>query len=117
MSATMQQEKIANRDLLTMVGRKYEVFHIIIEEGSYARSHGDRVRRSWVDLLGQRAIPLADHTKLSEVIVSAIEVAEGRDKKEVAASWDGDTSMVVARAVSGLNSGLVKSGDDGVVRF
>jgi hypothetical protein len=117
MNAVMQQETIANRDLLTMVGRKYEVFHIIVEEGSHARSYGDRVRRSWVDLLGERAIPLADHTRLSEVIVSAIEVAEGRDKREVAASWEGDTSMVVARAVSGLGSGLIKTEGDGVVRF
>jgi hypothetical protein len=118
MGATMQEEKIANRDLLTMVGRKYEVFHIIVEEGSHARSCPDRVRRDWTNLLGERAIPLADHTKLSEVIVSAIEVAEGRDKAAVAASWGGDTSLVVARAVSGLKSGLVRGTSiDGVVRF
>lgn len=118
MNAEMQMDEIANRDLLTMVGRKYEVFHIIVEEGSHARANGDKVRRSWTDLLGERAIPLADHTKLSEVIVSAIEVAEGRDKDAVASSWDGDTSLVVARAVKGLHRGLVKTaGTAGVVRF
>lgn len=115
----IEMDEIANLDLLTMVGRKYEVFHIIVEEGSHALNHGDRVRQRWTELLGQRAIPLADHTKLSEVIVSTIEVAEGRDKSAVAASWGGDTSMVVARAVSGLQAGLSRreATGGGIVRF
>ncbi len=115
----LQMEQIANRDLLTMVGRYYEVFHLMVEEGSHYRSCGEAVRRGWTALLGQNAIPLADHTKLSEVIVSTIEVAEGRDKDAVAKSWDGDTSLVVARAVSNLNSNLTRSasGGSGVVRF
>jgi hypothetical protein len=114
----LQTEKLANRDLLTMVGRYYEVFHLMVEEGSHYRSYGDRVRRGWVELLGQRAIPLCDHTKLSEVIVSTIEVSEGRDKDSVAKSWDGDTSLVVARAVSNLNAGLLRpNSGGGVVRF
>lgn len=119
MNLDLQMETLANRDLLTMVGRYYEVFHLMVEEGSHYRSHGDVVRGGWTDLLGQRAIPLADHTKLSEVIVSTIEVAEGRDKAAVAASWGGDTSLVVARAVSNLNANLTRpaSGDGGVVRF
>lgn len=118
LNADLQMAQISNRDLLTMVGRKYEIFHIMVEEGSHYRSNGPKVRREWTDLLGERAIPLADHSKLSEVIVSAIEVNEGRDKAAVAASWGGDTSLVVARAVSGLTP-KGKSGPDkrGVVRF
>ncbi len=119
MNLDLQMERLANRDLLTMVGRYYEVFHLMVEEGSHYQSQGETVRRGWVDLLGQRAIPLADHTKLAEVIVSTIEVAEGRDKDAVAKSWDGDTSLVVARAVSNINSNLTRSAGDGsgVVRF
>lgn len=120
MKLDLQMERLANRDLLTMVGRYYEVFHLMVEEGSHYRSHGETVRRGWTDLLGQRAIPLADHTKLSEVIVSTIEVAEGRDKAAVAASWGGDTSLVVARAVGNLNANLTRVGDggsSGVVRL
>jgi hypothetical protein len=114
----LQTEKLANRDLLTMVGRYYEVFHLMVEEGSHYRSYGDRVRRGWVELLGQRAIPLSDHKKLSEVIVSTIEVFEGRDKDSVAKSWDGDTSLVVARAVGNLTAGLLRPNrNGGVVRF
>jgi hypothetical protein len=116
----LQMETLANRDLLSMVGRYYEVFHLLVEEGSHYQSHGDEVRRGWVELLGQRAIPLSDHTKLSEVIVSTIEVSEGRDKDSVAKSWGGDTSLVVARAVGNLNADLLRpsgGGDGGVVRF
>lgn len=119
----LEMQQIANRDLLTMVGRYYEVFHLMVEEGSHFQNHGDRVRRGWLDLLGQRAIPLADHTKLAEVIVSTIEVCEGRDKRAVAASWDAATSLVVSRAVGNLSASLMRStigssgSNSGVVRF
>lgn len=96
------ERELSNAELLEMVGRKYHVFHVIVEEGNHAKHAPARVRGSWTTLLGQRAIPLADHTKLSEVIVSAIEVNEGRDKDEVAKSWSGDTALVVAKAVGGL---------------
>lgn len=120
MSLDLQMERIDNRDLLTMVGRYYEVFHLMVEEGSHYQSCGDRVKRGWQDLLGQRAIPLADHTKLAEVIVSTIEVCEGRDKGAVANSWDKTTALVVARAVGNLGTSLIRreSGDiSDVVRF
>jgi hypothetical protein len=116
----LQMEKIDNRDLLTMVGRYYEVFHLMVEEGSHYQSCGDKVKRGWQDLLGQRAIPLADHTKLAEVIVSTIEVCEGRDKGAVADSWDKATALVVARAVGNLGASLIQrdsNDNSGVVRF
>lgn len=116
----LQMEKIDNRDLLTMVGRYYEVFHLMVEEGSHYQHAGDEVKRGWTELLGQRAIPLADHTKLAEVIVSTIEVCEGRDKSAVADSWDKATALVVARAVGNLGASLARresSDNSGVVRF
>lgn len=115
----LQMDKIENRDLLTMVGRSYEVFHLMVEEGSHYQYHGKEVRRGWTELLGQRAIPLADHTKLAEVIVSTIEVCEGRDTAAVAKSWDKATALVVARAVGSLGASLTRtsSGASGVVRF
>ena len=115
----LQMSKIENRDLLTVVGRSYEVFHLMVEEGSHYQSCGETVRRGWQELLGQRAIPLADHTKLAEVIVSTIEVCEGRDTTAVADSWDAKTARVVARAVSGLGKSLIrpKTSGSGVVRL
>lgn len=96
------QQVLDNEQLLELVQRNYHVFHLMVEQGSHMRSYADRVKRSWTNLLGQRAVPLSDHTKLSEVIVSLIEVTEGADAAAVAASWSGDTSLVVSNAVRGL---------------
>lgn len=87
------------RHLLEMAQANYNVFHIMVEEGDYYRSQPDRTRRAWIDLLGQGALPLADHARLPEVVVSAIQVAEGQDRDAVVKSWSGDTSLVVARAI------------------
>jgi hypothetical protein len=102
-------------ELLTLVSRRYHVFHIIVEEGSHARSDPSGVRDRWTDLLGQRVIGLSDHTKLAEVIVSAIEVNEGRDRDAVAKSWGKDAARVVRRAVGVLTPATGRSA--GVVRF
>lgn len=88
--------------LLTLVSRKYEVFHVMVAEGSYASGAPDRVREAWTKLLGQRALWLSDHTKLAELIVSVIQVTEGTDARKVVDSWGGTTGMVVRDAVAGL---------------
>jgi hypothetical protein len=99
---TTPQNDITAGDLLAIVSRHYHVFHLMVEEGSHFRSCGDRVVAKWTELMGQRAIRLADHTKMAEVIVSTIQVTEGADRDEVAASWNGDTSLVVKTAIGGL---------------
>lgn len=78
---------IPTEQLLAEAQRKYDVFHIIIEEGDYASHHGKSVKASWAKLLGQHVISLADHKKLAETIVSTIEVVEGRDAKAVTEAW------------------------------
>lgn len=70
-------------EMLAEVRRKYDVFHVVIAEGDYARGHLDSVKQTWGKLLGQHVIVLDDYTKLAETIVSAIEVAEGRDAAAV----------------------------------
>jgi hypothetical protein len=100
-------------ELLALVGKTYNVFHVIVQEGDYARHSPSRVQESWAKRLGQRVLPLKDHTKLSEVIVSAIEITEGRDKDEVISSWKGGTDLVVRDAVTALTKG----GKAGVVRL
>jgi hypothetical protein len=103
------------RELLELASRSYHVFHVVVEEGSYASSNLSHVLRAWRGLLGQRVLQLADHTRLAEVIVSAIEVNEGRDADSVSASWSGDTAAVVRRAMRALVP--AKARDNGVVRF
>jgi len=111
------QYDMPTADVLAMVERTYEVFHVVVEEGSFARSRLDQVMNSWTPVLGQRMLRLSDHEKLSEVIVSAIEVTEGRDAYTVATSWSGDTSDVVAKAIAPLGSRTPRIGGDGVVRL
>ncbi len=90
--------------LLKAVQERYHVFHIIAKEGSYARGHFDRARQSWIDRLGQHVITLEDHTKLPELIVSLIEVNEGRAKDEIVATWrDGSTARVIQASLLEFN--------------
>lgn len=101
---TGPQVDLSGEDLLSMVSRQYEVFHIMVEEGSHFRGHGKRVVGKWTKLLGQRAIRLSDHTKFAETVVSLMQVNEGLDKDEVVGSWDGTTSVVVGQALETISS-------------
>jgi hypothetical protein len=109
---------VSNSDLLLALNHQWNVFHIMVEQGSYMRSRPTEVKGSWIDLLGQRAIPLSNIDNLAEVIVSTIEVCEGtKDVDEVVKSWDGTTAMVVANAVKGLSSNSSGTNSSGIVRF
>lgn len=113
-------QPIGNAELLTMVSRMYHVFHVIVEEGSFAAGRKDEVYKAWTAMLGQNVLRLSDYRKLSEVIVSAIQVTEGSTVDAVAKSWKGDTSLVVSKALKGMSTGVVgktKSSASGVVRL
>ena len=59
---------------------------------------------------------LSDHTKLSEVIVSAIQKFEGTDTTTVVDSWkDSGTRDVVAHALGSMTTKKPNGGN--VVRF
>lgn len=74
---------IPSAEMLADAQRKYDVFHIIIEEGDYARKHADRVKETWRALLGQHVISLPDHKKLAETIVGTLQMVEGADAAKV----------------------------------
>ncbi len=76
-----------SKEMLADAERKYDVFHIVIEEGSHAKSHLSQVMSGWTALLGQHVIKLSDHKKLAETIVSTLEVVEGRDARNVTVSF------------------------------
>jgi hypothetical protein len=88
--------------LYTMVSRKYEVYHLMVEQGSHMRYDSSRTVKPWRELMGQRAILLSDYTKMSEVIVSIIQATEGATKEDIVASWDGSTGLVVSKAIGNL---------------
>jgi hypothetical protein len=89
------------RECLDLASRTYEVFHIVIREG-YAAHGLDQVLKTWKPLLPERTIVLDDHRALAELVVSIIEITEGRDSDTVAASWAGPASAHVRRAIGGL---------------
>lgn len=107
---------LSTDELLTMVARTYHVFHVVVEEGNHARQHLSTVLDQWHRLLGQRVLRLKDYRRLAEVVVSAIEVNEGRDRDDVARSWSGETSAVVAHALATRPAGGVRK-LLGLVRF
>lgn len=91
------------QELLAALEPNWHVIHAVIEEGNGVRGVGrERTLREWSEVLGQRVIMLKDHTKMAEVIISTIEVTQGRDKDAVSHSWSGDTSLVVRDAIAGL---------------
>lgn len=99
-------EPQSTKAMLELVRRTYDVYHVVILQGDHARHHQDEVLRSWRNLLGQHVIPLSDYTKLAETIVSAIEIAEGRDASASANGW-GKNSGAILEAVKALPRGRV----------
>jgi hypothetical protein len=85
--------------------RKYDVFHVIIEEGDYASHNLDKTRKSWKDVLGQHVISLSDYNLVAETIVSAIQVAEGEDHAKASSGWGGHAGGVISKAVADLPRG------------
>lgn len=92
-----------NEELLRSVQRKYDTFHIIIEEGDYCKGNVAAVQKAWRNLMGQHVISLSDYKKVPETIVSTIEVIEGRDKKHVEVKY----GAAVGNAVKHLTPGRI----------
>jgi hypothetical protein len=113
----LQTDRLSNEQLLMMVSKMYNVFHVIVEQGNFARSDLAGVKKAWKEVLGQNVISLTDYRKLSEVIVSAIQVVEGAKADDVAKSWSAETALVVSKAIGGLKSGNVALTSGGVVRL
>jgi hypothetical protein len=94
------EAKLTADELLAMVSREWEVFHLCVEDGN---SSSSAITHQWKELLGERAISLTDHRKMGEVIVSLLQVLGGADKKAVVDSWDGSTGLVVSQAIKNLS--------------
>jgi hypothetical protein len=77
----------SSAEMLADAQRLYDVFHVVIKEGDFARRDLGHVQATWGPLLGQHVIYLDDHKKLAETIVSTIEIVEGREAKTVTARF------------------------------
>ena len=108
------QADIPFEDVIQAASKMYHCYHIIIGQGYHARNYKSETKESWRNIMGQNSIWLDDIDSLSETIVSIIQVNEGYDKDEVIASWNGDTSLVVANAVRDLTADGSGTSVDGV---
>jgi hypothetical protein len=86
--------------------RKYDVYHVVIEQGDYARSRPNNVKASWRKALGQHVIHLSDYKLLAETIVASIQVAAGEDHHIAASGWGAAAASVIGRAVADLPRGV-----------
>ena len=98
----VQFEEISAEDLLTDVSKEWNVFHLLLEEGYYARRYLDECKEQWKKLYGQHVLFVSDISKISEIITSTIQLVEGDSKDRVIKSWDGTTSLVVQHALQDL---------------
>lgn len=89
---------LSARECLALAQRLYDVFHVVVMEG-YAGSGLSFVLDTWRPLLPGRVLLLDDHARLAEVVVSAIQIAEGANPDTVARSWRGAAARAVAHAI------------------
>jgi len=100
------EEEMTTKEMLEIAERFYDVYHIIIAQGSFASRSLPRVQSTWRELLGQHAITLTDYKKLAETIVSTIEVAEGNTPEAAMGAWaDPNTAKIVYEATKHLTAG------------
>lgn len=57
--------------------KKFNVFHLIIENGGYCKVRPERVIPAWRELIGNNAILVNDVAALSDIIIAVISINEG----------------------------------------
>ncbi len=98
---------LTTAELLKLVSQKYDVYHVVIEEGGYAKKNSTAVYDSWKKVLPEeRIVSVKDYQKLPEILVSVLEVHGGKTPKSVIASWQGETANVVAAAIDKMTPGI-----------
>lgn len=115
--------KLTMNEILTQAGREWEIFHLCLKQGWNMSGLGwgnvpgeeeNRIVGDWTKLLGERAIPVSDYTKIPQIIVSILERMAGKSVDEIAESWDGSTAVVIREALQGLTE---KKDDKELVEF
>jgi hypothetical protein len=106
------EEDMSATAALAMVSRKYDVYHMLVNG-----SHENYRMQQWQGLLGERAIPVTDHTKIPEIMVGILELTRGgKSKAAIAGSFSQVTAVAVSKAIDGLTV-TGKSSKGGVVRL
>lgn len=95
-----QAKDFSAKELFDITSIEWDIYHIIIKQGSHAQYNFNKVLKSWSDVIGrQKVIPLDDYTKTGEVITSLLEMVSGKELNEVSSSWDGSTGITVSESL------------------
>lgn len=115
----IERPQMTAAEIYAIAARNWDVFHIVVKDGSYIRGFGglDRVLASWKPLLPERVIELEDHALMPEVVVSTLQVIGGADKASVAASWGRGASKTIGSAIRNLPTIQGRPTAGGLARF
>ena len=102
-----EAEDMTAEQLINEVNKKFEVYHICLEQGG---SYRESDYKKWQELIGSHALKLSNYQKLPELLVSVLEIYGGKSVDDTANSWDGSTSIVIRDALSSLSTQSVGSG-------
>jgi len=86
--------------LLEQARERYNVFHVIVEQGGRMRSNATRIINGWRQRLQKRVLLLDNYDYIGEVIVAAIAVNEGMDVDAAIGMFQGPASATVRRALT-----------------
>jgi len=101
-----QMRDYTAQELFDLVLPEWNVFHVIVKEGSHASRNYRSVYESWAKVVTeQHIIPLDDHTKIGEVIVSTMELAAGKNLADIAGTWDNTTALAVNASLAAIEAG------------
>lgn len=91
-----QPRAFSPEEALKLAQEQWAVFHIVIEEGSFARRALKSVRQEWKRVLGPNALYLRQFTDLTDVVLATIRIHQGEDINEVIAESQNKEALVYA---------------------
>ncbi|GJD90957.1 hypothetical protein BHAOGJBA_4501 [Methylobacterium hispanicum] len=115
----IERPEMTAAEIYALAARNWDIFHVVIKEGSYVRSQGGlrRVLDSFSQVLPERVIELDDYRLMPEVVVSTLQVIGGADKTAVAASWGGSATKTIGAAIKNLPAVRGRPSAGGLARY
>lgn len=114
---TIETDTISAEELLSIVNRKWEVYHFMIDMRNRCGNADKRIDK-WREVLGERAIYVTDYSKIPELIVSILELNNGKSIDEVSSNWSGDTSLIVKTSLGNLaTTDTNNKGKNSIIEF
>lgn len=102
LSTAPEGDMISANDLFHAASERYNIFHLVIEQGSYCNIYSEQTISSWRNVIGRRTILVKNYMYLPHIIVSAIQIAEGRTPEDVISSWESNTVQDALKHAFGI---------------